>query len=75
MMDDIRGPLPRKPTKLMGQLRALMRSRQMAYKTKKPIAIGLSTLFITSKSNTPNLSVRGKLMLISAIWLLTVTAR
>ena len=35
MMDDIRGPLPRKPTKLMDQLRALMRSRQMAYKTEK----------------------------------------
>ena len=34
-MDDVRGPLPDNPSRLTHQLRALIRSRQMAYKTEK----------------------------------------
>jgi len=35
IMDDIRPPLPHKPTRFMDQLRVHMRSRQLAYKTEQ----------------------------------------
>lgn len=35
MMNDVRGPLPAHPVRFMDQLRAHMRSKQLAYKTEK----------------------------------------
>jgi len=44
-MDDIPKPFPANPSRFMNQLRAFMRSKQLAYKTKKNVLFLDQTIY------------------------------